>query len=257
MKDKKQAFCPAEDGTIMQLQNLSVNDGEGIRTIVFLAGCPLRCAWCANPEGQTRDNGMVRRATVDEIASEIAEQEIFYRFSGGGVTFSGGEPGMQPAFLNCLSGRLYDEGYHLAMESCGFFDFEAVRPTLERLDQIFMDIKHMDPALHRHFTGRSNQRILENIRRTAALGIPLTIRVPVILGVNGTDEDLDRIFDFMAENLPDPELELLPYHRYGEGKYEKLGLPLPPASFGTPSEEQLSRWSQRARRMGIRTVSYR
>lgn len=157
-------------GYIMQLQNFSVNDGEGIRTIVFMAGCPLRCAWCSNPEGQTVDNPMVHWMETEDILKELRRQAIFYRNSGGGVTFSGGEATAQPEFLREMVDELYDEGFSLAIETCGQFDFEKLRPVLEKMDLIFMDLKHIDPEQHRKFTGVDNAVILENIRRTSQLG---------------------------------------------------------------------------------------
>ena len=104
-------------GKLFQIQNYAVNDGDGIRTTVFLAGCPLRCDWCANPEGQDPSNSMVTEMTVEEVMREILHQEIFYRFSGGGVTFSGGEATAQPEFLSALTERLYDEGISVNLET--------------------------------------------------------------------------------------------------------------------------------------------
>lgn len=244
-------------GYIMQIQNFSVNDGEGIRTIVFLAGCPLRCAWCSNPEGQTQNNPLVRWAETQEIVREVRRQSIFSRFSGGGVTFSGGEATAQPDFLQELTNQFCDDGADLAIETCGLFDFGQLALTLRKMNLIFMDLKHIDPALHRRFTGVDNRLILENIRKTAALGVELVVRVPVILGVNGDDRTMARIFDFLRENAPTAGVELLPYHRFGEEKYQRMGLPIPRADFGIPAEEQLERWRQMARERGLRVVSYR
>ena len=243
-------------GYIMQMQNFSVNDGGGIRTIVFLAGCPLRCAWCANPEGQTLQNPMTHWAETEEIIREVNRQSIFYRFSGGGVTFSGGEATAQPEFLRDLTDRFYDAGYDLAIETCGHFDFEALAPTLKKMNLIFMDLKHLDAERHRHFTGTDNGLILENIRKTAELGVPMVVRVPTILGVNGSDGDMSAMFRFLRENAPDAGLELLPYHRYGEEKYRQLGLPLPDAGFDVPTEAQLEHWRAMARDEGLQIVSY-
>lgn len=245
------------DGYVMQTQDLTVNDGDGIRTMVFLAGCPLRCAWCANPEGQTQDNSMVLKVSEDEICERIHRQEIFYRFSGGGITFSGGEACAQPEFLSELASRLYDEGYSLALETCGMFDFRSLCGTLQKMDLIFMDIKHMDPEKHRQFTGAGNTQILENIRKVYALGIPVVIRVPTIIGVNGNDADLQAIFQFIRNEIPGAGLELLPYHTYGDEKYRQLGRPLPSREFQTPTDEQMEHWNEQARAMGIRVVSYR
>ena len=244
-------------GYIMQLQDFSVNDGEGIRTIIFMAGCPLRCAWCSNPEGQTLRNPMTLWAEAGKIIEHIRHQAIFYRSSGGGVTFSGGEATAQPDFLAELAGELYDEGFDLAIETCGFFSFDRLRPTLLKMGRIFMDLKCLDSAKHRAFTGVDNGLILKNLAKTAALGVPMTIRIPTILGVNAADEDMAAAFDFIAGSCRGASLELLPYHRYGEAKYAQLGLRAPGSELGTPSPEQLERWLGMARERGIETVSFK
>ena len=162
----------------MQLQHFSVNDGDGIRTIVFMAGCPLRCAWCANPEGQTRRNAMTHWAETEDILAELRHQAIFFRQSGGGVTFSGGEATAQPDFLREMVDALYDEGFSLAIETCGYFDYAQMAPTLRKMDTIFIDIKHIDPRQHHAFTGVDNALILQNIRRASDEGLPLVVRIP-------------------------------------------------------------------------------
>ena len=244
-------------GYIMQMQNFSVNDGEGIRTTIFLAGCPLRCAWCCNPEGQTLQNPMTRWAETGEVLQTVRRQAAFYRFSGGGVTFSGGEATVQADFLRELTDRLYDEGYDLAIETCGVFDFDRLSPVLKKMNEIFYDLKHLDPAVHRQYTGMDNRLILENLPRTACLGVPLVVRIPVVPGFNGDDETLATMFSWLKENVPSAALELLPHHRFGEEKYRQLGLPLPPASFTIPDPEQMVRWRAMAEAEGLTVVSYR
>ena len=240
----------------MQLQHFSVNDGDGIRTIVFMAGCPLRCAWCANPEGQTRRNAMTHWAETEDILAELRHQAIFFRQSGG-VTFSGGEATAQPDFLREMVDALYDEGFSLAIETCGYFDYAQMAPTLRKMDTIFIDIKHIDPRQHHAFTGVDNALILQNIRRASDEGLPLVVRIPTIVGVNADDETMTRVFDFFEKNQIRAKLEFLPYHRYGEAKYEKLGLALPDPRFATPSEEQLAHWTAMAEARGIEVVSYK
>lgn len=244
-------------GYIMQLQNFSVNDGEGIRTIIFMAGCPLRCAWCANPEGQTLQNPMTRWIETGEILTEIRRQAIFYRFSGGGVTFSGGEATAQPVFLRELVDALYDEGFDLAIETCGQFDFDALVPVLRKMNLLFIDLKHIRSDLHRKFTGLGNELILENIQKADALGIPMVVRIPTIIGVNADDGTMKDAFTFLREKAPHASLELLPYHRFGEEKYGQLGMQPPDAHFGVPAREQLAHWSKEACAMGIRIADYK
>ncbi|MGI6205784.1 MAG: radical SAM protein [Anaerovoracaceae bacterium] len=244
-------------GYIMQLQNMSVNDGSGIRTIVFMAGCPLRCAWCSNPEGQTTDNIMVHYAETQDILKEIDRQSVFFRFSGGGVTFSGGEATAQPAFLNELSEVLYDRGFDLAIETCGLFDWEAVEPALGRMSTVFMDLKHPDSAEHRRLTGAGNELILENMARASKLQTELVVRIPAVAGANADDETMEAAFELIKKTAPDAEVELLPYHEYGLDKYRKLGRELPPEEFSTPPDEDIERWLSMAEKAGLRTVSFK
>lgn len=244
-------------GYIMQLQNYSINDGDGIRTIIFMAGCPLRCAWCANPEGQTVKNPMTRWVATKEIVHKVQKQEIFYRMSGGGITFSGGEATSQPDFLGEMTNIFYDKAYDLAIETSGQFDFEKLAPTLSRMNLIFMDLKHIDTEKHRQFTGIGNELILENIRKTFKLDVPLIIRIPTITGVNADDDSIKGTFEFLQENAPGVSVELLPYHRYGEDKYRRLHMTLPDSSFGTPGAEQLAKWIKLANEYGLNTISFK
>lgn len=244
-------------GYIMQMQNFSVNDGEGIRTIIFMAGCPLRCEWCANPEGQTLKNSMTHWVDTKEVLKEIRHQYLFYRYSGGGVTFSGGEATAQLDFLKEMVDELYDEGFDLAIETCGQFEFEKVEPVLRKMNLIFMDLKLIDSEKHKKFTGVENTQILKNLVLTARLGVPMVVRIPTIVGVNGDDENMEKTFAFLRDNNLDVGLEFLPYHRYGEGKYQSLGLALPSENFEVPTEEQIVHWSEMAKQFGIRVVSYK
>lgn len=247
----------AMGGYVMQIQDLSVNDGSGIRSNIFLASCPLRCAWCANPEGQTQDNPLVRWMETEEVLRRVRRSIPFFRASGGGVTFTGGECTMQADFLRELATALYNDGLNLAMETCGTFDFDEVRDILEMMDLVFMDCKLMDAEAHRRFTGADNAHILRNIARTAALR-PVCVRIPTVVGVNADEANMRATFAFLRDEAPPATLEFLPYHRYGEGKYAELGLTLPSADFAIPTEALLSRLRAIAREeYGITVVSYR
>ena len=246
-------------GYIMQLQHFSVNDGDGIRTIVFMAGCPLRCAWCANPEGQTRRNAMTHWAETEDILAELRHQAIFFRQSGGGVTFSRRRSHSPARFPAGNGGRaLRRMDFRWRSKPAGYFDYAQMAPTLRKMDTIFIDIKHIDPRQHHAFTGVDNALILQNIRRASDEGLPLVVRIPTIVGVNADDETMTRVFDFFSRRIRfAPSWNFLPYHRYGEAKYEKLGLALPDPRFATPSEEQLAHWTAMAEARGIEVVSYK
>lgn len=294
-------------GYIMQLQPFSVNDGDGIRTTIFMAGCALRCQWCANPEGfrqkelvgwyerrcigcgacvevcpqklpinmnENRDaciacgrctdvcpkgarTTMVRYADADELIAEVEKHKLFYSYSGGGVTFSGGEATTQPALLDYLTEQLYDMGLSLDIETCGTFDFDQVKASLMRMDLIFMDLKHMDPEVHKKFTGVSNEKILANMKRLAQLPAQIVIRIPVIKGVNADEENIRKSAAFVHEHLPKAEMELLPYHRFGAMKYEALGMDYEHPEFSRPTDEAMERLKEIVKSEGVSLADFR
>lgn len=221
-------------GRIFDIQRYSVHDGPGIRTIVFLKGCVLRCRWCCNPESQEyriqtmkvmgEEKVIGRDTTVAEMIAEVEKDRPYYYRSGGGVTLSGGECLCQPEFSRDLLRAAKERGINTAIESMACADFEKIRQLLPYLDLYLMDIKHTNPEKHKEFTGRSNELMMENARRVALSGqTRLIIRVPVIPSFNDTVEEIRGIAEF-ADTLPGvEELHLLPYHRLGQDKYEGLG----------------------------------
>ena len=296
-------------GYFMDPQNFSVNDGDGIRTMLFFAGCPLACQWCANPEGLAQPNRvayhpascigcghctticpagilidlnapdqrsnctscgscvevcpthsrkqLVRAWSTTEILSFLQRQLIFYRYSGGGVTFSGGEATLQPAILRYLVNDLYDQAVDLALETSGWFEFDEIRDILEKLDLIFIDIKLMDPEKHRYFTGVSNEKILANIKRLNELDAEVVVRIPLIAGVNADEENILATAQFVKTYLKYPKIELLPYHSFGDEKYEALGLTLPSRDFKTPGPESIKELIELIEAQGVEVKSYR
>ena len=222
-------------GQISNIQNFCLHDGEGIRTTVFFAGCPLRCRWCANPE--TWDTAAAVTRTPAEITARCSRDRIFYRHSGGGVTLSGGEPTMQPTFLNALVSSLADEGLDLAMETSGWFDLQLVEPSLRRIDLLFIDLKHMDPSRHRQLTGRDNSRILANIKTIGAMGKEIVIRMVLVPEVNDQPDNLSAAAAFVCAHVPGKRIELLPCHDWGQSKYQRLGLSWP--GYRPPTAEEL------------------
>lgn len=220
-------------GRIFDVQRFSVHDGPGVRTIIFLKGCFLRCRWCCNPESQRYEietmvmNGkekvVGRDVTVAEVMEIIENDRIYYRRSGGGVTLSGGECLAQPDFAAGILRACHERGISTAIESTGFATFDKIEKLLPYLDYYLMDIKHTNSEKHKEFTTQSNERILENARRIAKSGVNLTIRVPVIPTFNCSEEEIRDIARFAKTLDGVKELHLLPYHRLGEPKYEGLG----------------------------------
>ncbi len=222
-------------GMVFDIQGYSIHDGPGIRTTVFLKGCPLRCAWCQNPESQSgrpeklREAGggvrvVGRRMTAGEVVAEVARDAVFYRRSGGGVTLSGGEPLAQPRFAEAILALSKEAGFHTVVDTCGHGSWPLVRPVFDLCDLVLFDLKHLDPVRHRAATGTGNHGILDNLRRVRDLGVELWIRVPVIPGWNDDDENLAALADLVGRELgASTPVFLLPYHPFGEGKYEALG----------------------------------
>lgn len=222
-----------QKGRIFDIQRYSIHDGPGIRTIVFLKGCILRCRWCCNPESQEykiqemtvdgKTKIMGRDVTVAEVMAEIVKDLDYYQTSGGGLTLSGGECLCQPEFAAALLRAAKDRGMHTAIESTAGLPYDYIEKLLPYLDLYLMDIKHVDSLKHEEFTGIRNELILQNAAKLAKDAKELIIRVPVIPTFNNTPEEIDAIARFAASLPGVKELHLLPYHRLGQDKYAGLG----------------------------------
>jgi pyruvate formate lyase activating enzyme len=255
-----------ESGLVFNTQRYSIHDGPGIRTTVFLKGCPLRCAWCHNPEGispkpevvvlenrclrcgqcrlvcpqvnKTSGNGSAltdqercvqcgecvkicptearqlvgRRMNVQEVLDEVLKDRIFYEQSAGGVTFSGGEPLMQPHFLHNLLEVCRAEGIHTAIDTSGFAPREDLL-LMARLTNLFLyDLKVIDDDLHRQWTGVSNAVILENLRALGHVHQHIWIRMPLVPGFNDDPKQVEAVARFAASIPSVRQVNILPYH---------------------------------------------
>lgn len=265
-----------ERGIVFNIERFATEDGPGIRTVVFLKGCPLRCLWCANPESQRLQpdiltyahkctgcgrciagcpDGALRAGgagilwdasrctacgaceesclydaiklsgklyTVEEILREVEKDRAFYQRSGGGVTYSGGEPAVQGPFFASLLRASKEAGLHTAVESCAM-----PSPIWERalpdIDLLYLDYKHVDPAICRAQLGGEYAPYLENIKVLAHRHPNVVIRIPCIPGFNHSDEAYAQIAAALQEMGGIKKIELLPYHRLGQDKYRCLG----------------------------------
>ncbi|RJK99659.1 [formate-C-acetyltransferase]-activating enzyme [Enterobacter chuandaensis] len=240
----------ADVARIFNIQRYSLNDGAGIRTVVFFKGCPHRCPWCANPESISPKMETVRReskclhctpclrdveecpsgaferigrdVTLDELAREVMKDDVFFRSSGGGVTLSGGEVLMQATFATQLLARLRRYGIRTAIETAGDAPLSRLLPLARQCDEVLFDLKIMDPEQARSVTAVNLPRVLENVRQLVAEGINIIPRVPLIPGYTLTETNMARVLAFL---LPTGirQLHLLPFHTYGEPKYRLLG----------------------------------
>jgi pyruvate formate lyase activating enzyme len=264
---------------VFNVQRYSIHDGEGLRTLVFMKGCPLRCKWCSNPEGLTKDKALLvinskcvgcgkcidictqsavttsdgtldwnkslcnecmactkvcvpgarsvcgKEYTIQELADIVERDSIFYT-NGGGVTVGGGEPLMQAEFvsdfLKCIK---YDYGFSTAIETSSYSSWDNAKKVFDYVDIFHMDIKHMDDEIHKELTGVSNQLILENIKKVAETydfsQRSLIIRIPVIPGLNSSEDNIRKTAEFVKELQAAERIELLPYHSYGAVKYQR------------------------------------
>ncbi len=249
-------------GRIFDIQRFSTHDGPGIRTIVFLKGCALRCRWCCNPESQSYEietmmqNGkpkvMGRDVTVEEVLREVLQDRPYYNRSGGGVTLSGGESLLQPDFAVALLKACKDNGINTAIETTGFANADVIRRFLPYLDTVLMDIKHINSDKHKEFTSQPNERILENAKLIASEARRLIVRVPVIPNFNDTVAEIAEIAAF-AVGLPNvDEIHLLPYHSMGRDKYTGLGREYTMGDLKSPTNELMEVLKQTAEQFGLK-----
>lgn len=226
-------------------QALSVKDGE---IYVDRAKCK-RCGACASECYAHALSMKGKQYDVDEAFFAIQQDAAFYKNSGGGYTFSGGEPLLQADFCMDVARKCRKEGYHGCMETCGFGDTKKFQELAGLLDLIFVDIKHMDEDVHKRQTGVSNKIILENLKAIQDSAKEVIVRTPVIPGINDDMDLIEEIADFCSDLKKVSEWELLPYHRLGEYKYESLGREYELKGLEPPSKERMNEFVDAANRI--------
>jgi pyruvate formate lyase activating enzyme len=223
-------------GIVFDIKEFTVHDGPGVRTTVFLKGCPLACMWCHNPESQSIQPQVIRSPTGErlagweyeaaELAALLNQQAALLRANEGGITFSGGEPLFQAEFVAEVIDRLDD--LHVVLDTCGHASQLEFLLVLARSDLVFYDLKLVDRQAHLHYTGVDNDLILANLELLGQSGKPFIIRVPLVPGVTDTDENLAGIAK-AVENMPGlVEVDLLPYNRAAGSKYRYAGMEFKP-----------------------------
>ena len=245
-----------DTGIIFDIQRFSVHDGPGIRTTVFMKGCPLRCRWCHNPEGlnaslelrffeekclacgacgareraedaeRCPSKALVvcgKEVTPELVLSEILKDKRFYK-NDGGVTFSGGDCLLQADFVASVLALAKKEGINTAIDTCGCVPWSEIEKTLDNCDLYLYDIKCIDSALHKEYTGRENDIILDNLMRLDLCGKDIWIRIPIIPGFNNNEEEIGKIAEFISTLSSVKRVTLIPYNTLGVNKYKTLGI---------------------------------
>ncbi|MTH46947.1 [formate-C-acetyltransferase]-activating enzyme [Intestinirhabdus alba] len=270
-----------EVARIFNIQRYSLNDGQGIRTVVFFKGCPHACPWCANPESISPRIETVRREsrclhcapclrdadecpsgaferigrdiTLDELEREVLKDDVFFRASGGGVTLSGGEVLMQASFATRFLRRLRRLGVPCAIETAGDAPADRLLPLARECDEVLYDLKIMDPQRAREVVKMNQRRVLDNLRLLASEGIPVIPRLPLIPGYTLNDENIQYALTLLL-SFGIRRVHLLPFHQYGEPKYRLLGQPWAMDGIPAPSAREVAYFRKMAERAGFEVI---
>lgn len=294
-------------GIVFNIQKFSIHDGPGIRSTVFIKGCPLNCHWCHNIESQSFNLEMEHKvdlctgcqscvkecphgaitivkgkAVTDEyiclrcgecvvsclqngrkicgeelpvakVIKELLKDEVFYKQSGGGVTFSGGEPMAQIEFLENTVTACKAEGLHIAVDTSGFAPWSSFEKIVNQTDLFLYDLKMMDAEKHLMYTGVSNELILENLNKLSDLGKTIYIRIPIIPTVNDDQENINNTISFL-KTLNISQVNLLPYHNLGKGKAERFSEVYKLSDINSPTDEEMNKICHQFTTAGFKTV---
>ncbi len=258
-------------GLIFSVKRYSIHDGPGIRVTFFLKGCPLSCLWCHNPEGISPEPEKVicsKRIgdkefekeevaglfySTEEILRILERERVFIDKSGGGVTFSGGEPMLQSQFLLEVLKECKKNGFHTAVDTSGYSSSENYKAIIPFTDLFLFDIKHLDAKKHLALTGVSNESILENLLIILDSGKDIIIRIPVIPGYNDDEEYYKLLMEFIlslgSESIT--KISLLPYHRIGSSKYKRFNIQYRMDKVEQPSTERMKELKDYFEKTGI------
>ncbi len=228
-------------GHIHSIETCGTVDGPGLRYVIFMQGCPMRCQYCHNPDTWEPNKG--DEMTVDEVLKSFYNNTAFYKT--GGVTVTGGEPMMQLDFVIELFTKLHKDGFHTCIDTSGIMfhpenekTMQKIEALMEVTDLVMLDIKHIDDEKHQELTAHSNKRILDFARYLDKKGIPIWIRHVVVPGITLYKEYLERLGEFMATLSNVKALDVLPYHTLGKVKYENLGMEYPLADTREATKEE-------------------
>ncbi len=244
---------------IFDIKRFAVHDGPGIRVTIFFKGCHMSCWWCHNPEGINCEPEKYAKDTVldgnviseeviagdwiglEDLMKEIEKERIFIDQSGGGVTFSGGEPFLQAEFLMNALQECKSRSIHTAIDTSGFTSEELIRQAASVADMFLYDLKFIDEEEHIKFTGVSNKQIISNLRILSELKSKIYIRIPVVTGINDNAQQVVRIIDFLKQLSGIENVDLLPYHFFAKSKYQRFNRISRLEGIEKPSESHLAK----------------
>ena len=239
-------------GYIHSVETCGTVDGPGIRFIVFTTGCPLRCQYCSNPDCRYLENG--KQITVDELIAEIQKYTSYMKASGGGVTVCGGEPLYQPEFVREIFRRCKELGIHTALDTSGFCNLETAKSVLEFVDLVLLDIKSFDKNTYSKVTGVDIKPTLTLAKYLSEISKPIWIRFVLVPGLTDDPENIAMLADFISTLNNVERVEVLPFHKMGEYKWEELGYEYKLKETPTPTPEQVEKAVNIFRNKGIITL---
>ena len=227
-------------------------DGPGMRFVLFMSGCQMRCLYCHNPDSWDRQGGTVR--TVDDVIDEIGKYSLFLK-AAGGLTVSGGEPLVQAEFVHEVMRRCKQEyGLHIALDTNGLLAKNLPDEWFDVVDLVLLDIKQIDPEKHKHLTSAPLQPVLDFAKRMSTIGKPMWVRYVLVPGETDDVGDVDRLADFVCTLKNVEQVEVLPFHKMGEYKWRELGVHYELADTQPPSEEVVDRVRKQFESRGLLTI---
>jgi pyruvate formate lyase activating enzyme len=239
-------------GYIHSIETCGTVDGPGIRFVIFTAGCPLRCLYCSNPDCRYIENG--KQVSVDELMAEVQKYTSYMNASGGGITVSGGEPLFQPHFVAEIFKQCKAIGIHTALDTSGYCDLKVAEPVLELADLVLLDIKSFDPEIYQTVTSVSIEPTLEIAKYLHRIDKPTWIRFVLVPGLTDAPDNVAGLADFVATLKNVEKVEILPFHKMGEYKWEQLGYPYQLKETQPPTPEQVQAVHDVFRQRGILTT---
>ena len=255
---------------IFDIKRFAVHDGPGIRTTVFFKGCTMNCWWCHNPESiaekpvainrilklgdesYTRSQTIGKEYSPEELVTEIAKDRVFMDESGGGVTLSGGEPLVQHQFLSALLPMLKKQGFHIALDTCGFVPGKVMESVVPFIDLFLFDLKHPDAEMHKKYTGADLSVIIDNFNFLAAKNCTIRVRIPFIPGINDSEKCIAGFMDILNQGRGAiQQVDILAYHKIADNKYKRFALENRMTAFAEPDEKATESFADAFRKAGF------